>query len=239
MTAKSAHIITQVLSIYIDNTLFLMYNLGMIMQKNYPDYKKISELEEELQKIRHKLELTRYYNEKAYDKEQQLQNQLTKHVMGELVEVEGQVCKAQSCEGGPVYYPGRVHHIDGNQTNSSFGNLAMVCPNCRAHILLSRFSPKDIWLLKTRGLNNAQIGRFLGISRERVRQLFNKYEVKRKTEITPLLEANLDDLVKKAEYIENYLIESGRLRKRLDRRTKKKRILAELKNMAANKGDKK
>ena len=133
----------------------------------------------------------------------------------------------------PVYYPGEVHHLDGDTTNKSFGNLAMVCPQCKAHVLLSRFSPEDIWLLKARGLSNAELGRLLGISRERVRQLCKKYEEKHQAELTALLEANLDDLVKKAKYIENHLIASGRLRRRIDRRTKKKRIIAELNRLKA------
>jgi hypothetical protein len=37
----------------------------------------------------------------------------------------------------------------------------MVCPNCQSHILLSRFNPEDIWLLKAKGLNNSQIGKLL------------------------------------------------------------------------------
>ena len=186
----------------------------MVMQKNYPDYNRISEIENEL-------------DEGAYNEE------LEKLIMGERVEVEGRYCKVNHCSGGRVYYPGKVHHLDGNLANSLFGNLAMVCPKCHAHILLSRFGPEDIWILRARGLNNAQIGRLLGISRERVRQLCSKYEVKPEAELTALLEANIDDLVKKAEYMENGLIESGRLRRRIDRRTKKKRIIAELNRLKA------
>ena len=132
------------------------------------------------------------------------------------------------CLNAPVYYPGEPHHVDGDPDNNERGNLAMVCPRCQAHILLSRYSPQDIWLLKARGLSNAEVGRLLGISRERVRQLCKKYEAKQEAELTVLVEANPDDLVKKAEYIENRLIASGRLKRRIDRRTKKNRIIAEL-----------
>lgn len=135
-----------------------------------------------------------------------------------------------------AYYPGSIKHLNGDTTDNSFSNLAMVCPCCDSLIMLSRFTPKDIWLLKTRGLNNAEIGRLLGISRERVRQLCKKYEAKHEAELTALLETNINDLVRNAEYIENHLIASGRLRRRIDRRTKKKRIIAELNKLKAKEG---
>jgi predicted transcriptional regulator len=207
----------------------------MVMQSNYPDYNKISEIADELAEVLRRQEKARYWDEEAYNKEKQLEEALEKLLMGEPVEVEGKSCKVQHCGRGelhgyhhPIYYPGKIHHLDGDTKNESFGNLALVCPKCKAHILLSRFDPEDMWLLKTRGLSNAEIGRLLGISRERVRQLCSKYETKHKTELTTLLEESLDDLVKKAESIENHLIASGRLKRRIDRRTKKKRVIAEL-----------
>lgn len=124
-----------------------------------------------------------------------------------------------------VYYPREIIPLDGDPNNKAFGNLAIVCPRCYAHILLSRFSRQDIWLLKARGLSYAEIGRLLNLSRQRVRQLCQQYETaqkgKREAELNVLL-------VKKAERIENYLIASGKLKRRIDRRTKKKRIIAEL-----------
>ena len=134
-----------------------------------------------------------------------------------------------------AYYPGSIEHLNGDTTDNSFGNLAMVCPCCGSLIMLSRFSPKDIWLLKTRGLNNAEIGRLLDISRERVRQLYKKYLDEYKGELTKL-ETNIDELIRKAESIENCLIEEGRLKRRIDRRTKKKRIIAELNKLKAKGG---
>ncbi len=216
------------MSIYLDNTSFSGYYFDMVMQSNYLDYNRISEIEDELREVKRKLETSRYFDEEFYDRELKLAGELKKLIYGEPVEVEGKSCEVKHCGGGHIYYPGKVHHLDGNPNNGSFGNLAMVCPKCRAHVLLSRFNPEDIWLLKARGLSNAGIGRILNISRERVRQLCKKYEVKHKAELTALLEANPDDLIKKAEYIENHLIANGRLRRRIDKRTKKKRIIAQL-----------
>ncbi len=215
------------------------------MQKNYPDYNRISEIEKELSKIAPLPEDEEFEGfpdletEEIYDG---LVEKLEKLVTEEPVEANGKSCKENHCRArfhrgtSSIYYPGKVHHLDGDITNDSSSNLAMVCPLCQAHILLSRFSPEDIWLLKARGLSNAEIGRLLSISRERVRQLCKKYEVKHEAELTALLEANLDDLVKKAEYIENHLIANGRLKRRIDRRTKKKRVIAELNKLKA-KGD--
>jgi len=220
----------------------MAYNTFMSMKQNYPDYNRISEIEKELSELAPRLEHRPYFDEEADDIERGLVKELKKLVMGEQVEIEGKSCEENHCSGrptyrhaSPIYYPGKVHHLDGDTNNESFGNLAMVCPKCQAHILLSRFTPKDIWLLKARGLSNAEVGRLLSISRERVRQLCKKYEAKHEAELTTLLEDNLDDLVKKAQYIENGLIASGRLRRRIDRRTKKKRIIAEL-NRLKDKG---
>ncbi len=208
------------------------------MQSNYPDYKRISEIENELQDIRRKQESARYYNEKAYDKETQLEEELKKLIMGEPVEVVGKSCNMQDCGRGnyrvvhhPVYYPGKVHHLNGDTNNESFGNLAMVCPQCRAHILLSRFSPEDIWLLKAKSLNNAQIGRLLGISRERVRQLCKRYE----TQLSRMPQIDIDSLVKEAQARQRELVEYGKLGRLTDKRTLRKRIKAEMDRMAKEK----
>ncbi len=139
------------------------------------------------------------------------------------------------CDSTSVYYPGEIHYIDGDKSNKSQGNMAMVCPRCRAHILLSRFNPEDIWLLKARGLNYAQIARLLGISREWVRQLCKRYE-------TQLARVDVDKLVKQAQNIERYwqydfddeamrLVKKTGKKHLTDRRTWKKRILAEAQRM--------
>jgi hypothetical protein len=212
-----------------------------MVKMNYLNYGRISEIMNELKKVESGEEAVGYLNREAYGKVVQLQGKLTKLIMGELVEVEGKSCKENhgslNNRDTSVYYPGKVHHLDGDTNNESFGNLAMVCPKCQTHILLSRFSPEDIWLLKARGLSNAEIGRLLDISRERVRQLCKKYEEKRQAKLNPLFETNPDELVKKAEYIENHLIASGRLKRRIDRRTKKKRIIAELDRQKESNGE--
>lgn len=197
------------------------------MRSNYPDYNKISIIAAELEEVVRKLDNAQYWDEEAHFKEKLLEESLEKLLVGEPVKAEGMYCKVQYC-GHPVYYPSKIHHLDGDINNESFGNLALVCPKCEAHILLSRFSPEDIWILKTRGLSNAEIGRLLGLSRERVRQLCKKYEAKQQAELAALMDTNIEDLVKKAEYIENHLIASGRLNRRIDRRTKRKRLIAEL-----------
>ena len=245
---------TQEMSIYIDIYLFQCYNPNMVMQRNYPDYNRISEIENELQEICRRLERARYFDEEASDKEDDLEEELKQLIMGERVEVEGKSCREKHCRGNKrdsaIYYPGKVHHLDGDTNNESFGNLAMVCPKCQAHILLSRYSPQDIWLLKAGGLSNAEVGRLLSISRERVRQLCKKYEANLKANQEAelaRLEADLDGLVKqmqrfddslKSEYIKDedgFLIKGRRKKgKRLiDRRTLKKRIIVELNKLKA------
>lgn len=131
------------------------------------------------------------------------------------------------------FYAGQFHYLDGNPENKSWANLSLVCPRCRADILLSRFSPEEIWSLKATGYSNAKIGRLLGLSRERVRQICKKYEEQRaKTET--LAKHDADELAKKAEYIENGLTDFlGTLKRRAGRRTKRKRITAEIEKLEA------
>ena len=142
---------------------------------------------------------------------------------------------AMSYQGATLYYAGDIVPVDGNPNNRASENLAMVCPRCGAHILLSRFASKDIWLLKATGLSNADIGRLLGLSRERVRQVCRKHETGQKIELEKFTETDINELVRKARYLEDILIDSGKLRRRIDRRTKKKRIIAELNRLRANK----
>jgi len=224
----------------------------MVMQSNYPDYTRISDIEKELSKLAPRLEHERYFDEEAEDLEYDLREQVRKLVMGEMVIAEGKSCKEKHCRGSKrdnaIYYPGKVHHLDGDIKNESFGNLAMVCPQCGAHILLSRFSPQDIWILRAKGLSNAEIGRLLGISRERVRQLYKKHQ---EIEIERL-EANIDGLIKQAQQIDDSLksqyhkdedgfLTKGRRRKGkrlIDRRTLRKRIVAEIDKLKAKGGTK-
>jgi len=132
-------------------------------------------------------------------------------------------CKECKEYGGShiIYYLGNIHHLDGDTSNRSFGNLATVCPRCRSHILWSRFMPEDIWLLKKNGLNNAQIGKMLGLSRERVRQLCQGYRA-------PQLysQVDIDDLIRLAQSAERKQKAKGELKRITDKRTLRKRILA-------------
>lgn len=73
-----------------------------------------------------------------------------------------------------VYNLEEMHHLDANKSNRLHSNLAIICPKCNSHIALSRYSIDDISKLKSSGMNNAEIGRLLKISRERVRQLSPK-----------------------------------------------------------------
>jgi len=97
--------------------------------------------------------------------------------------VEGLRCNVPGCEtahprvfGGEstVCYPGKVHHLDGNPENNNATNVAMVCPSCGQHILLSRFALEDMQQWNRQGWSYAEIGRQLGLSRERVRQLLDR-----------------------------------------------------------------
>lgn len=140
--------------------------------------------------------------------------------------------------GAVIYYPGGTYFADGDPANKAFWNQVMICPRCEAHILLSRVRPIDMWLLKAGGLSYAEIGRILKLSRQRVQQLCQQYKVTEKAkdeaERKALLEADPNELVKKLEAEEDRLRRSGRLRKRrMDRRTKKKRIIAELNKLRA------
>jgi len=107
-----------------------------------------------------------------------------------------------SAERG-AYYPGEIIHLNGNNADNSWGNLAITCPCCEGRIMLSRYTPRDIWLLKAKGLNYAEIGRLLDISRERARQLSRKFE----STLTTIDELQIDKLVKEVQGKEKGLIE--------------------------------
>jgi hypothetical protein len=120
-------------------------------------------------------------------------------------EVEGVSC--EECRTFPVYYP-EVHHLDGNRQNNLPTNLVLVCPKCRAHLLF-RFNYEDIWILKIQGLSNAEIGRRLGISRQRVWKILQHRLIE---QIKPP-DDKIDDLVAQAMQWQEILI-MGPLRRR-------------------------
>jgi|TARA_Y100000310_G_scaffold36889_1_gene34695 hypothetical protein len=83
----------------------------------------------------------------------------------------------EECDhSSPIYNLDKIHYLDGDQSNKLHSNTAVICPRCESHIILSAYTPKDIWELKMKGMGNAEIGRLLGISRERIRQLCKKYQ---------------------------------------------------------------
>ena len=119
-----------------------------------------------------------------------------------------------------AYYPGKIVHLNDNNADNSWGNLAITCPCCEGLIMLSRYTPRDIWSLKARGLNYAEIGRILGLSRERVRQLCKRYEASSS-------QVDIEDAVNEAQKRERWLVKNGKLDRITDKRTWRKRLLAE------------
>lgn len=104
-----------------------------------------------------------------------------------------------------IYNLGKVHYLDGDRSNKSHSNKAIVCPCCEAHILLSAHSPWDIWELKRKGMNNAAIGRKLGISRQNVGKLLKAY--RRPPKVTD--EVDIDELIKQYQAREREAIRTG------------------------------
>ncbi len=135
----------------------------------------------------------------------------------------GKSCK--ECGGkSPIFNLDKIHYLDGDRSNKLHSNIAIVCPRCEVHILLSPFTPKDIWELKMKGLSNAEIGRLLRISRERVGKLSKRYQ----PEPVQANNVDIDRLVKGVQKIEKNQKARGLLKRRTDKRTLRKRILAEL-----------
>lgn len=94
-----------------------------------------------------------------------------------LIERIDETCA--ECRRGWIVNRREIHYIDGNHANHAHSNTAVVCPYCGAHILMSVATPKGIWEYKQKGMSNAQIGKLLCLSRERVRQLAAKYRPKK------------------------------------------------------------
>lgn len=163
----------------------------------------------------------------------------------------------QECHTSDVYCSDEWHHLDGNDSNNMHGNIAVICPCCHSHIALSRFTPEDIYRFKMAGMNNAEIGRLLLLSRERIRQLaqrstpeqkiINIAKIAYKENKTVDEQKELDAYIGKLEKLQhdreihspdhyNYVIDKEfgdkypvSVRNRVtDRRTIKKRILKQL-----------
>jgi len=132
--------------------------------------------------------------------------------------VEGLHC--QECGASRIYYP-EVHRLDGDRRNNLPSNIVLVCPFCDTH-LTTRLNHEDILILKMRGLSNAEIGRVLGISRERVRQVYKRYE----SELAQLSNGKVDDLVRLAQFRQNRLIARRALKRRIGKKRIRKIILS-------------
>lgn len=138
----------------------------------------------------------------------------------ERVEKSCAECCSISRYDARIYNRDKIHYLDGDRSNKSHSNIAIICPRCASHIILSPFTPKDIWELKMKGLSNAAIGKYLGLSRERVRQLCKRYQPE------PVQSENIDidELVKEAQNRERRYGHN----RITDKRTLRKRIIREL-----------
>ncbi len=144
--------------------------------------------------------------------------------------IQGAACNMPGCQHqagsgrGAVYYPGLVHHTDGNPGNNHWHNLAMVCPSCQAHIRLARYGPAEVQELKTRGLRTSEIAKNLGITRERIRQILQDAPPPEASS-----EKHISRLVEQAQARERREIQETGIKRRVtDRRTLEKRIRREL-----------
>jgi len=140
--------------------------------------------------------------------------------------------RCRECGSQQVYYP-EVHRLDGNRKRNSPSNLVLVCPRCHTHFIF-RFNHEDILTLKMRGLSNAEIGRVLGISRERVRQVYRRY----KSEIGQLSEDKVDDLLRLVQYRQKMLIADRRLKRGISKKKMREIIVSMIDKAKSEKGGK-
>lgn len=76
-----------------------------------------------------------------------------------------------------------VHHIDFNSQNNISNNLTVLCRVCHAEahgIKMSMNNPKFNLIIEMRNQGNTleNVGKYLGISRQRVHQIIRKYNIK-------------------------------------------------------------
>jgi predicted transcriptional regulator len=189
----------------------------LLEQKNDRHWTKVVEIEHKLSQLRDEME--------KLEQEVGIRQ-------AERVEKSCAECRSISSHGARIYNLDKVHYLDGNRSNKLHSNTAIVCPRCKAHILLSSFTPRDIWELKMKGMNNAEIGKLLGLSRERVRRLSKHYQPE------PIKTDNMeiDSLIKEGQRIETIQKARGLLKRRTDKRTLKKRIITELDKLKAKGG---
>jgi hypothetical protein len=175
---------------------------------------------EDLEKqIQQKLDLIQH----TYDEIRRLNVEAGK----ELIE---RSCADVDCRRNhPIFNLDKIHYLDGDRSNKLDSNRAIICPACGSHIVLGRFTPEDICDLKMKGLSNAKIGEYLGLSRERIRQLSKRY----KFDLGKVKSTNIDRLTSEAQDIERRQKAEGTRKRLTDKRTLRKRIIAQKTKLAA------
>ena len=134
--------------------------------------------------------------------------------------------ECSECHRKHIVNKDKVHHIDGNHANQTDSNTAIICPSCGIHILMSPATPAEIWRLKQKGLNNTEIGEYLGLSRERIRQILDKYK-STQPETSDGLKPADHELEQKIEYLQGWERNRHPGKRVTDRRTLRKRLVAE------------
>jgi DNA-directed RNA polymerase subunit RPC12/RpoP len=131
------------------------------------------------------------------------------------------------CHRKHIVNKDKVHHIDGNPANQTDSNTAVICPSCGIHILMSPATPAEIWRLKQKGLNNTEIGDYLGLSRERIRQILEKYKSSQ-PETTDISKPTDHEIEQKIEYLQGWERNRRPGKRVTDRRTIRKKLESEI-----------
>jgi predicted transcriptional regulator len=221
------------MSMTIDKVYHFLYTLFMNLDNTDEEFYSLSVRKRHLLERKEDRQLAKRLD--VMDKLRQLREEIEKLEeeagirQTERVEKSCVKCDSRSRYGTRIYNLDKIHYLDGDRSNKLHSNIAIVCPRCEGHILLSPFTPKDIWELKMKGMSNAEIGRLLGLSRERVRKLSKHYQPE------PIMADNVDIdwLIKEAQKIETIQKARGLLKRRTDKRTLKKRIIAKLNKLKA------
>jgi DNA-directed RNA polymerase subunit RPC12/RpoP len=130
------------------------------------------------------------------------------------------------CHRKNVINKDKVHHIDGNSANQTDSNTAVICPSCGIHILMSPATPAEIWRLRQKGLNNTEIGDYLGLSRERIRQILDKFKSSQPDALD--ISPTAQEIEQKIKYLQDWERQTHPGERITDRRTLRKRLEAEI-----------
>lgn len=130
------------------------------------------------------------------------------------------------CHRRNIVNKDKVHHIDGNPSNQTDSNTAIICPSCGIHILMSPATPAEIWRLRQKGLNNTEIGEYLGLSRERIRQILDKYKSLQPEAVD--ISTTAQEIEQKIKYLQDWERKTHPGKRITDRRTLRKRFEAEI-----------